>query len=44
MMVGWLVGWCLWHINLCMLIYFKSIFMQIFSYISNKSVYHEYTV
>ena len=26
---GWLVGWVLWHINLCRLFNAKSIFMQI---------------
>ena len=42
--VGWLVGWILWHINLCRLFNAKSIFMQIVSSISNNSVLHEYTV
>ena len=27
MSVGWLVGWVLWHINLCRLFNAKSIFM-----------------
>ena len=27
--VGWLVGWILWHINLCRLFTAKSIFMKI---------------
>ena len=35
---SWLVVWALWHINLCMLFNAKSIFMQIFSSISNNSV------
>ena len=35
---GWLVGWVLWHINLCWLFNAKSIFMQIVSSISNNSV------
>ena len=34
--VGWLVGWFLWHINLCRLFNAKSIFMQVS--ISNNSV------
>ena len=34
----WSVGWVLWHINLCRLSKAKSIFMQIISSISNKSV------
>ena len=33
-----LVGWVLWHINLCRLFNAKSIFMQIVSSISNNSV------
>ena len=33
-----LVGWVLWHINLCRLFNAKSIFIQIFSSISNYSV------
>ena len=33
-----LVGWVLWHINLCKLFYTKSIFKQIISYISNNPV------
>ena len=34
----WLVGWFLWHINLCRLFNAKSIFIQIISSISNNSV------
>ena len=45
---GWLVGcllaWVLWHINLFRLFNVKSIFIQIINSISNNSVYHEYTV
>ena len=33
-MVGWLVGWFLWHINLCRLFNAKSILIQIVSSIS----------
>ena len=33
-----LVGWVLWHINLCRLFNAKSIFIQIISSISNNSV------
>ena len=33
-----LVGWVLWHINICSLVNAKSIFMQIVSSISNNSV------
>ena len=40
----WLVGWVLWHINLCRLFNAKSIFIQIISSVSNNSVLHEYTV
>ena len=29
--VGWLVGWILWHINLCRLFIAKSIFIRIIS-------------
>ena len=29
LLVGWLVGWVLWHINLCRLFNAKSIFMKI---------------
>ena len=43
-LVGWLVCWVLWHINLCRLFNAKSTFIQIISSISNNSVYHEYTV
>ena len=32
------VGWVLWHINLCRLFDAKSIFIQIISFISNNSV------
>ena len=39
-----LVGWVLWHINLCRLFNAKSIFMQIISSILNNSVQYEYTV
>ena len=35
---GWLVGWILWHINVCRLFKVKSIFIQILSSISNNSV------
>ena len=28
-LIGWLVGWVLWHINLCRLFNAKSIFMKI---------------
>ena len=42
--LDWLVGSVLRHINLCRLFKAKSIFMQIFSSISDSSVYHEYTV
>ena len=45
-MVDWLVGWLvgfLWHINLCRLFNTKSIFIQI-SFISDNSIYHQYTV
>ena len=41
--LSWLVGWFLWHINVCRLFNAKSIFMQIVLY-TNKSVYYEYTV
>ena len=41
--MSWLVGWILWHINLCRLFNAKSIFIQIISSISNNSVQHEYT-
>ena len=34
----WLVGWVLWHINLCRLFNAKSIFIQIISSILNNSV------
>ena len=43
-LVGRLVGWVLWHINLCRLFNAKSIFTQIVSSISNNSVLHDYTV
>ena len=43
-MVGWLVVWVLWHINLCKLFNAKSIFKHITSCISNNSVKHKYTV
>ena len=33
-----LVGWVLWHINLCRLFNVKYIFIQIVSSISNNSV------
>ena len=36
--VGWLGGWVLCHINLSRLFNAKSIFIQIISSISNKSV------
>ena len=42
--VHWLVGWVLWHINPCRLFNAKSIFIQINSSISNKSIQHKYTV
>ena len=29
LLVGWLVGYFLWHINLCRLLNAKSIFMQL---------------
>ena len=35
-LVGWLEGWILWHINLCMLFNAKSFFMQIDSSIFFK--------
>ena len=35
---GCLVGWVLWHINLCRLFNAKSIFMQTASSTSNNSV------
>ncbi len=35
---SWLVGWILWHINLCRLFNAKSIFIQIVSCISNNLV------
>ena len=38
LLVGWLVGWILWHINFCRLSNTKSIFIQIICYISNNSV------
>ena len=36
--VGRLVGWILWHINLCKLFNAESIFIQIVGSISNNSV------
>ena len=39
-----MVGWILWHINLCRLFNAKSIFMWIISSISNNSARHGYTV
>ena len=39
-----LVGWFLWHIDLCWLFNAKSIFIQMNSSISNISVQHGYTV
>ena len=42
-LVGWLFG-VLSHINLCRLVNDKSIFIQINSSISNKSVKYKYTV
>ena len=41
-MVGWLVGF-LWHINLWRLFNAKSIFIQIFSSVSNNSVQHKHS-
>ena len=37
-LVGWLVVWVLWHINLCRLSNAKSIFIQIISSVSNNSI------
>ena len=37
-LVGWLVGWFLWHINLCRLFNAKPILLQIISSISNNFV------
>ena len=37
-LVGLLISWVLWHINLCRLFNAKSIFIQITSSISNNSV------
>ena len=38
LLVGWLVVWVLWHINLCSLFYAKSIFLSIISSLSNNLV------
>ena len=37
-MVGQLVGWVLWHINLCRLFNANSIFIQIVSSVSKNSI------
>ena len=42
-LIGWLLIWILWHINLCRLYNATSIFIQMICFISNNSVYHEYT-
>ena len=41
LVVDWLVVQVLWHINLCRLFNTLSIFIQMISSISNKSVQHE---
>ena len=36
--IGWLVGWVLWHMNLCRLFNAKYIFIKIISSVLNNSV------